>query len=167
MGGAALEVWGRVHIGNTRMKNGIPGPVGSGFFVWRKMARTILLVTLAAGLVLAAGCGESVVPVKGLGEGAVPPQRIVSLAPSLTETLFALGVGERVVGVTRYCSHPAEALELPKIGGHLDPNFEAIVRLEPDLVVAIPSSRENRIRLEGLGIKVATGDLSARSSMNV
>jgi iron complex transport system substrate-binding protein len=89
---------------------------------------------------------------------SVEPQRIVSLAPSLTETLFALGLGDRVVGVTRFCAHPQEALALPKIGGHLDPNFEAIVSLEPDLVVVIPSSHDNRLRLEFLGIRVLEVD---------
>ena len=63
-----------------------------------------------------------------------------------------------MVGVTRYCAHPPEVLELPKIGGHLDPNFEAIVSLEPDLVVVIPSSHENRLRLESLGIRVLEVD---------
>jgi iron complex transport system substrate-binding protein len=59
-----------------------------------------------------------------------------------------------VAGVTRYCAHPPVVSELPKVGGHLDPNFEAIVSLEPDLVVAIPSSRENWLRLEALGLQV-------------
>jgi ABC-type hemin transport system substrate-binding protein len=66
-------------------------------------------------------------------------QRIVSLAPVITETLFALGAGERVVGVTRYCDRPAAARELPKVGGFIDPQLEAILALEPDLVLAMPS----------------------------
>jgi iron complex transport system substrate-binding protein len=80
------------------------------------------------------------------------------LAPSLTETLFALGVGDRVVGVTRYCSYPPAVRDLPRVGGHLDPNIEAIVSLEPDLVMVIPSSRESRRRLEALGIRVLEVD---------
>jgi len=66
---------------------------------------------------------------------APAPRRIVSLAPSVTETLFALGLGPRVVGVTDWCTWPPEARDLPKIGGHIDPNFEAVVSLEPDLAV--------------------------------
>jgi iron complex transport system substrate-binding protein len=64
------------------------------------------------------------------------PQRIISLAPNVTEILFTLGLGDRVVGVTRYCDYPAEALEKDKIGGMLDPNLEKIQSLRPDLIVA-------------------------------
>ncbi len=75
----------------------------------------------------------------------VPPdarqcERIVSMAPSITETLFALGLGDRVVGVTRYCKYPAGARQKAKVGGYLDPNFEAIVALRPDLVVILADS---------------------------
>jgi iron complex transport system substrate-binding protein len=119
------------------------------------MVRCYQVVIVLLGALAAAGCGGG-----SDRTPAVPghPQRIVSLAPSLTETLFALGVGDRVVGVTRYCAYPAEARELPRVGGHLDPNFEAIVSLEPDLVVVIPSSHENRRRLESLGIAVLEVD---------
>ena len=71
----------------------------------------------------------------GLLSAAAPPQRIVSTAPSITETLFAMGLGPRVVGVTVYCKFPAEAAKLPKIGNYLEPDVEAIVALHPDLVV--------------------------------
>jgi iron complex transport system substrate-binding protein len=67
---------------------------------------------------------------------APPPQRIVSLAPNITEILFALGLGDRVVGVTRFCDFPAEALRKEKIGGMVDPNLEKIEALHPDLIVA-------------------------------
>ncbi|MBI2302436.1 MAG: ABC transporter substrate-binding protein, partial [Armatimonadetes bacterium] len=67
------------------------------------------------------------------------PQRIVSLAPSITETLFALGLGDKVVGVTRACDYPPEAAGIAKTGAFLDPSFEAVVALRPDLVV-LPSS---------------------------
>ena len=63
------------------------------------------------------------------------PQRIISLAPGLTETLFAVGAGERVVGVSDYCDFPAEAASRPKIGGIVNPSMEAIVALRPDLVL--------------------------------
>jgi iron complex transport system substrate-binding protein len=66
---------------------------------------------------------------------AAPPQRIVSTAPSITELLYALGLGDRVVGVTRYCRYPPEAQLKPKIGDYTSPNIEAIAALRPDLVV--------------------------------
>ena len=65
-----------------------------------------------------------------------PVERIVSLAPSNTEIAFALGLGDRLVGVTDFCDYPAEALEIAKIGG-VEPNLEQIVALAPDLVLAI------------------------------
>jgi iron complex transport system substrate-binding protein len=121
------------------------------------MARKNVFAAILAGALAVGGCAGDVREEHTADEIAVP-RRIISLAPSLTETLFALGLGDRVVGVTRYCAHPAEVLDLPRIGGHLDPNFEAIVSLEPDLVVAIPSSHENRRRLESLGIRVLEVD---------
>jgi len=64
------------------------------------------------------------------------PQRIVSLAPSNTEIVFALGLGDKVVGVTEYCNYPPEALDKEKIGGYSTPNIEKIIELQPDLVLA-------------------------------
>jgi iron complex transport system substrate-binding protein len=66
---------------------------------------------------------------------AAQPSRIVSTAPSITETLFALGLGDRVVGVSTYCHYPPEAASRPRIGTYLRPNVEAIVALRPDLVI--------------------------------
>jgi iron complex transport system substrate-binding protein len=64
--------------------------------------------------------------------------RIISFAPNITETLFALGVGDRVVGVTSYCNYPPQAKNLPHIGGYFDPNYEMILSLKPDLVLLLP-----------------------------
>lgn len=93
---------------------------------------------------------------------ASPPRRIVSLAPVLTETLFALGAGESVVGVTRYCDRPTAARRLPKVGGYVDPQLEALLALEPDLVVAMPSLGQrqvlDRLRERGVPVWVAFGD---------
>jgi iron complex transport system substrate-binding protein len=90
------------------------------------------------------------------------PRRIVSLAPVLTETLFLLGAGERVVGVTRYCDRPAAAKALPKVGGFVDPQLERILELKPDLVVAMPSMGQravlDRLRAEGVAVWVGFGD---------
>ncbi len=65
------------------------------------------------------------------------PQRIVSVAPSVTETLFALGLGDRLVGVSSYCQFPPEALKKEKVGGYINPSLEKIVALRPDLVIGI------------------------------
>jgi cobalamin transport system substrate-binding protein len=85
-----------------------------------------------------------------------PPRRIISLAPNLTEILFALGLGERVVGVTTFCTYPEEAKAKPKVGGFMDLNVEKVISLAPDLVIAAtdgnnPSSVD---LLEKAGIKV-------------
>jgi len=64
------------------------------------------------------------------------PQRIISIAPSNTEILFALGLGDRVIGVTTYCNYPPEALDKPRIGDFSTPNLEEIVAAEPDLILA-------------------------------
>src|SRR5688572_1971180 len=72
-----------------------------------------------------------------------PPQRIVSLVPSETETLFAFGLGARVVGATEYCVHPAAGLAgVPRVGGTKNPDLAAIRALAPDLVLA--NQEENR-----------------------
>jgi iron complex transport system substrate-binding protein len=82
-------------------------------------------------------------------------QRIISLAPSNTEVLFALGLADRVVAVTDYCNYPPEAEAKPSIGGFSTPNIEEIVALSPDLILAT-SKHENRIipQLEGKGLTV-------------
>lgn len=84
-----------------------------------------------------------------------PPSRIVSLAPAMTEILFALGLGNRVVGVTTVCDRPAEARGKAKIGGMSNPSIEAIVDLKPDLVVMNTDGNPKAVaeRLAGLGIK--------------
>ena len=85
-----------------------------------------------------------------------PPRRIVPLAPSLTEILFALGAGDSVVGVTDYADYPPEAGGKPTVGGGVDPNLEVIVTLRPDLVlIAADANRwETLIQLEQLRIPV-------------
>lgn len=84
---------------------------------------------------------------------AAPPQRIVSLLPSLTETVCELEACPRLVGVDRYSNYPLRVRALPKVGGGLDPNIEAIVALKPDLVLMSVASRASD-RLEALGLKV-------------
>lgn len=122
---------------------------------WNKLATAILLLVLAltvagcttGGSGPAPGTGEREEP----GDGVYPltitddigrevtlsarPERIVSLLPSLTEILFALDGGERVVGVTNWCNYPQEALSREKVGDLFSPNTEKILALEPDLIL--------------------------------
>ena len=87
----------------------------------------------------------SVAAMFGRAHGAVPsPQRIVSLTPSVTEILFALGAGDEVVGVSQYSDFPPQATRLPQVGSFLTPNLEAIVALRPTLVIGIGLSSETR-----------------------
>lgn len=84
---------------------------------------------------------------------AAPPARIVSTAPSLTETLFALGLGDRVVGVTEFCRYPPEAAAKPKIGTFIEPNFERILALKPDLVLVVRNPVQLAEKLQRLGLR--------------
>ena len=82
-----------------------------------------------------------------------PPQRIVSLLPSLTETVCALGQCQKLVGVDRYSNWPDRIAHLPRMGGGLDPNIESVVAAKPDLVLMATSAR-GAARFEALGLKV-------------
>lgn len=92
------------------------------------------------------------------------PQRIVSLLPSLTETVCELGRCQNLVGVDRYSNFPASVQKLPQVGGGLDPNIEMIVALKPDVVLLATSSRAGD-RLRALGLKVVA--LEPRSHADV
>lgn len=84
------------------------------------------------------------------------PQRLISLAPSITEILFALKLGDRVVGVTSYCDFPAEAKTKEKVGDTIKPNLERLIALKPDLVLVSTASQLEKItrQLDQLGIPV-------------
>jgi iron complex transport system substrate-binding protein len=82
--------------------------------------------------------------------------RIISMTPSITETLFTLGLGEKVVGVTRYCEYPPEAKKKMAVGGYHDANYEAIMGLAPDLVIMLPEQEKTRQFLEKMGIATLT-----------
>lgn len=84
---------------------------------------------------------------------AKAPTRIVSLAPNVTEILFALGLGEQIVGVTQFCDYPAEATHKAKVGG-LHPNLEAIVAQRPDLILTLPIRSDLLATFEQLKIPV-------------
>jgi len=82
------------------------------------------------------------------------PERIISLSPSNTEVGFALGLGDRIVGVTEFCNYPPEVQEKDIVGGFDSPSIEKVVELEPDLVLASTIHEEEVPRLEEMGIPV-------------
>ncbi len=89
-----------------------------------------------------------------------PVRRIVSLAPSLTETVYALGLEDKLVGDTDYCDYPADATKKHKVGGAINPNMEEVAALKPDVVLVVKSlNRLETVRaLEQIGIPVYSTD---------
>src|SRR5436190_10960373 len=81
------------------------------------------------------------------------PQRIVSTGPSITEILFALGLGSRVVGVTQYCNFPPEAQKIKRIGSWMTPNMEAILETRPDLVIVQKTGIHDDSRMKAMSLK--------------
>jgi len=122
------------------------------------LAPTLLLVSIVGTALVARSAGAPAPAMSATP--STPPARIVSLAPSVTETLFALGAGPRVVAVSDYCDYPPEVAALPKIGSFLSPNVEAIVALRPDVVIGTPSpgNVEAVTALRRLGIRVEIDD---------
>lgn len=116
--------------------------------------RPHLILTLLVSI-LAWGCAPVEKSAPDAGSGG-PAARIVSLAPALTEILFAVGAGNRVVGVTAFCDYPPEAQALPKVGGYTTPSVEAILALRPDLVLVSPASgnRDPALALRQAGLRV-------------
>jgi iron complex transport system substrate-binding protein len=88
------------------------------------------------------------------------PERIVSLAPNITEMVFSLGRGDALVGVTRHCDHPPAARDLPSVGSYVHLDLERIAALRPDLCLAVKDGnpKETVLRLESLGIPVYAMD---------
>jgi iron complex transport system substrate-binding protein len=86
---------------------------------------------------------------------AQTPARIISLAPNLTEILYDLGLGERVIAVSRYCNYPPEVKAKPKIGGMSNPSLEAIVAMKPEMVVLTDDGNPRAIerKLRQLGVR--------------
>ena len=81
------------------------------------------------------------------------PQRIVSTGPSITEILFALGLGPKVVGVTDYCNYPPEARKIQRIGTWMTPNMEAILETRPDLVIVQKTSIHDDARFKAMSLR--------------
>jgi iron complex transport system substrate-binding protein len=84
------------------------------------------------------------------------PHRIVSLVPSTTEMLFAMGQGDRLIGVSRYDTYPPETRRLPKLGGLLDPDLERILALKPELVILYATQTELRRQLDRIAVPTFT-----------
>ncbi len=114
------------------------------------LPRRAVLLALIGSAVACVSCRRS-----GSAPSNAVPQRVISLTPNTTEALFAIGAGESVVGRSRYCDYPSEAQRLPSVGGYVDPSFEAILALRPDLVVGArgPAGRAMVDRLEARGVR--------------
>jgi ABC-type Fe3+-hydroxamate transport system substrate-binding protein len=107
---------------------------------------TAAVLSAAAAWLLAQGVART----SELASSGAPPRRVVSLSPAITETLFAIGAWERVVGVSDHCSWPAAAAELPRLGSAITPQYERIARLKPDLVLSQYAASSNQHDLGGI-----------------
>lgn len=120
-----------------------------------KIVQVIILLIIIVGLgIVGAVFFTSAKPT----EIQTAPQynRIISLAPNVTEILYALGLEDKIIGVTRYCKYPPQAMTKKKTGGYLDPNYEVITAAEPDLVIVFAEQVEPVNHFEKLGIRTLT-----------
>jgi iron complex transport system substrate-binding protein len=117
------------------------------------LRRVFLLAALAIGHAAAsAEPPQSAQPAAAPAQLAAGPRRIVSLIPATTEMLFAMGAGDRVVGVSNYDQFPPEVEKLPTVGGLLDPSVETLLALKPDLVIVYDTQAELKRQLERAGV---------------
>lgn len=115
------------------------------------MRNKILVFGILAAAVLVSGCGNDQTHFRDKDRY----ERIVSTSPAATEILYALGLEDKVIGVTTYCNYPFRAKEKPKIGGYLNYNLELIVHSTPDLVLASSTATERNLKkLKDMGIRV-------------
>lgn len=136
-------------------------PIPFPSFVWRPLLNDVVRHWLRWAMLLWAGASacigataQHITDDRGVTvRFEAPPQRIVTLLPSLAETVCALGQCQRLVGVDRYTNWPAELAQLPRLGGGLDPSVEAVLALRPDVVLLAQSARVIP-QLERLGLKV-------------
>lgn len=114
------------------------------------------VISIRTGRCLKAAVSSALLVALFAAPAAAAPERIISLTPSVTEMLFALGLGERVIGVSTYCDYPPEAERIERVGTFLQPNVERILARHPDLVIAVPSpgNRAGVERLQELGLNV-------------
>ena len=123
----------------------------------RRYLPVVIVAALVFGGIYAARLAQTAFGNCALHQSA-SVNRIVSLAPSVTETVFALGACDKLVGVTRYCDYPLAAKKIAKIGGYIDPSFEAIVRLKPDIVIITTGNSHTAKKLGELGLNVLMVD---------
>jgi iron complex transport system substrate-binding protein len=116
------------------------------------MNKVLTIIALFFGLAYSVSAAEL----------ASPPVRIVSLAPSITEILFALGLGDNIAGVTTFCDYPEEAKKKPKIGGMSNPSLEAVVSLKPDIVVMTTDGNPKEFEERLISMKIKTYVFTAR-----
>jgi len=116
----------------TRFKNFLPYNYAcslKGIYlrhIRKALAHLILLIILIADISVGAVIE---------GHANSSPDRVVSMSPAITEILFKIGAGDKVVGVTDFCVYPPEAAKLPKLGGILNPNVEVMITIKPDLII--------------------------------
>ena len=118
----------------------------------------MLYVLPAAILLIVGGCAKRSAPTETAGTQAEGSMRIVSMAPNLTEILFALGLDAEIAGVTRHCNYPPQALTKPQVGTFWQPDIEAVLARRPTLVVAEGFDRQRRLaeQLERTGCQTLT-----------
>jgi iron complex transport system substrate-binding protein len=124
-----------------------------------RSARTLLAASLVLTLIGERAAGAAI-DATGKAAAGSPPARIVSLAPSITETLFALGVGDHVVAVSDFCDYPSEVKRLPRVGSFNAPSVEAVLGQRPDVVIVAPSpgNHESVLTMQRLGVRVEIVD---------
>jgi iron complex transport system substrate-binding protein len=131
---------------------------------WVTFICLLLFISLGLG-VTSVGAQTFVTDDRGVTtQWSTPPQRVITLLPSLTETVCALGQCARLVGIDRYSNWPDPVKNLPTLGGGMDPNIEAIMALKPDVVFTAQSSRVAE-RLEALGLKVVALETTSHSDV--
>ena len=116
------------------------------------MKKLFIIIALILGISHVASATEPV----------ASPRRIISLAPSMTEILYALGLGDNIVGVTTFCDNPEEAKKKPKIGGMSNPSLEAVVSLKPDMVVLTTDGNPEEFEERLVELKIKTYVFQAR-----
>jgi len=131
--------------------------------------RELVLAAAAAAAAAAASAASLAACSRGRAVASAPREvrRVVSLSPAATEALFAIGAGDRVVGRSRYCDFPPEAARLPVVGGYVDADLEAIVQLQPDLVIGASGAAGARLagRLAAHGIATWSPDIDSIASV--
>ncbi|MBN1552383.1 ABC transporter substrate-binding protein [bacterium] len=117
-----------------------------------QMRITLILLILVSSVIQSLGCNNHVAEKTTHQK----PERIISLAPNITEILFAIGAGDRIVAVSNFDVFPPSVDNLPKIGGYMNPDIESIIQLKPDIVITLEGRWDFAERLNQLGIECWT-----------